>query len=305
LGGDSIIAVQLVSKLKVLKDYGFDSTLQDLMQKPTISDLLNNNSNRLLVLNKKIYSAPPLFCVHGGFGTVFDYKLLAQRLNGRRTVIGIQSRMLLDSGWIDKTPDSMVENYTSLIREQQKEGPYYLLGWSLGGALSILIAQELERQGQQVNFLGLVDSFVTASNKSKSRGWQEELYDFIKTVVTNNASNANNHNLLDDLPETPQNVLQTIQLLTDHHNIHIGLNIKELADAFRVYRQMSLLMQDFGELPKITTPPHCWWIKGREFESQQLYGMIQKKPKLEFFLKTNHYQILQESNFISSLCDLL
>ncbi|MFC0712230.1 thioesterase domain-containing protein, partial [Azorhizophilus paspali] len=305
LGGDSIIAVQLVSKLKALKDYSFDSTLQDLMKKPTISDMLNNNSNRLLVLNKKTYNTPPLFCVHGGFGTVFDYKSLAQRLNGRRTVIGIQSRMLLDSGWIDKTPNSMVENYTSLIREQQKEGPYYLLGWSLGGALSILIAQELERQGQQVSFLGLVDSFVTARNKSKSRGWQEELYDFIKTVVTNSASNANNHNLLDDLPETPQNVLQTIQFLIGHHKIHLGLNIKELADAFRVHRQMSLLMQGFGALPKITTTPHCWWIKGREFESQQLYRMIQKKPKLEFFLKTNHYQILQESSFISSLCDLL
>lgn len=131
----------------------------------------------------------------------------------------------------------------------------------------------------------MVDSFVTAGKKSKNREWQKELYDFIKAVVINNASNANNYNLLDGLPETPQNILQTIRFLTDHHNIHLELNIKELTDAFRVYRQMSLLMQDFGELPKITTTPHCWWIKGREFESQQLYRMIQRKPKLEFFFE--------------------
>ncbi|MFD2837134.1 thioesterase domain-containing protein [Azotobacter vinelandii] len=60
------------------------------------------------------------------------------------------------------------KNYTSLIREQQKEGPYHLLGWSLGGALSILIARELEHQGQQVNFFRIGRQFCN-SRQEKAR----------------------------------------------------------------------------------------------------------------------------------------
>ncbi|MGC8383228.1 hypothetical protein ACP3P8_03845 [Pseudomonas aeruginosa] len=35
-----------------------------------------------------------MFCIHGIFGTAFDYLPLARRMEGRRTVIGIQSPLL-------------------------------------------------------------------------------------------------------------------------------------------------------------------------------------------------------------------
>ena len=47
--------------------------------------------------------------------------------------------------------------------EQQADGPYYLLGWSLGGALTLLVAQTLEAQGQQVAFAGLVEGSLMDS----------------------------------------------------------------------------------------------------------------------------------------------
>ena len=42
----------------------------------------------------------------------------------------------------------------------QPEGPYHLIGWSLGGTLAAMIAARLEADAQTVAFLGLIDPFI-------------------------------------------------------------------------------------------------------------------------------------------------
>ncbi|MFP3499504.1 thioesterase domain-containing protein, partial [Pseudomonas sp. SIMBA_059] len=76
------------------------------------------------------------------------------------SVYGVQCRMLLDRQWKDESLQAMAIDYAQYIRQKQPEGPYRLAGWSLGGTLAILVAQELEIQGETVAMLGLVDSFV-------------------------------------------------------------------------------------------------------------------------------------------------
>ncbi|MGX1763463.1 thioesterase domain-containing protein, partial [Streptomyces lydicus] len=44
------------------------------------------------------------------------------------------------------------------IRAVQPEGPYRLLGWSLGGVLAHAIATELQAAGQRVELLAMMDS---------------------------------------------------------------------------------------------------------------------------------------------------
>lgn len=64
-------------------------------------------------LNRGLEQVPPLFCIHGIFGTAFDYLPLARRMEGRRTVIGIQSPLLSViapkawrcGSWPGSTPD--------------------------------------------------------------------------------------------------------------------------------------------------------------------------------------------------------
>ena len=73
----------------------------------------------------------------------------------------------------------MAEDYVALIRQRQAEGPYHLLGWSLGGTLGMLMAAELERQGQQVAFLGLLDSYVPGTEAPAADDWREDLLDFL------------------------------------------------------------------------------------------------------------------------------
>jgi ankyrin repeat protein len=43
------------------------------------------------------------------------------------------------------------------IRVIQPHGPYYLCGWSYGGILTVEIARQLQKQGEKIKFMGLID----------------------------------------------------------------------------------------------------------------------------------------------------
>ena len=53
--------------------------------------------------------------------------------------------------------EEMAGAYTAIIRERQPHGPYHLLGFSFGGFVAMAIAAALEREGERVAFVGLVD----------------------------------------------------------------------------------------------------------------------------------------------------
>lgn len=50
-----------------------------------------------------------------------------------------------------------------LIRGLQPVGPYRLLGWSFGGCLAYEAARQLTEAGEQVDFLGLIDTILPAA----------------------------------------------------------------------------------------------------------------------------------------------
>ena len=52
--------------------------------------------------------------------------------------------------------DEVCEAHLATLLEQQPHGPYYLLGYSLGGTLAQGIAARLRTLGEQVAFLGLL-----------------------------------------------------------------------------------------------------------------------------------------------------
>jgi thioesterase domain-containing protein len=52
----------------------------------------------------------------------------------------------------------MVATNTEAIRAAQPEGPYRLVGWSMGGLVAFEIARRLETSGRRVAFLGLLDA---------------------------------------------------------------------------------------------------------------------------------------------------
>lgn len=60
-------------------------------------------------------------------------------------------------------------NITATLLSQQPHGPYYLLGYSLGGTLAQGIAARLHARGESVAFLGLLDA-----RPPETQNWQEK-----------------------------------------------------------------------------------------------------------------------------------
>jgi len=53
----------------------------------------------------------------------------------------------------------MVADYLGQIRAIQPEGPYQLLGWSFGGLVAYALGSQLQRQGEQVALLALIEGY--------------------------------------------------------------------------------------------------------------------------------------------------
>jgi FkbH-like protein len=98
-----------------------------------------------------------LFCVHGLDGEASVFGALARQLGAGWSVCGVRLHTAA------QLPDAdalavLAADYLSVIRRAQPQGPYALLGWSVGGLIAQQIARQLRTQGEQIHFLALLDT---------------------------------------------------------------------------------------------------------------------------------------------------
>ncbi|RMH88388.1 hypothetical protein EBB59_12005 [Lysobacter pythonis] len=165
LGGHSLLATSLLSRLRRLQ--GQDLPLAMLFQHSTIarmSEFLRHRAGSANTLVRLRMGIGPvsLFCLHPGGGHTQAYGPALERLN--IGALGVNSRMLIDNDWRPESREALLDDYLALIRAEQPNGPYLLLGWSLGGTLAYALAERLEQAGERVALLGLIDCF----------GWREK-----------------------------------------------------------------------------------------------------------------------------------
>ena len=103
-------------------------------------------------------SQRPLFVAPGLFGDPLLLRPLAERIDRGRTVYGLRGRGLMGDERPLETVEEMAAEQIDGIRSLQPHGPYALLGYSLGGAVVVEIARRLLSDGEQVEFLGVVDT---------------------------------------------------------------------------------------------------------------------------------------------------
>uniref|UniRef100_UPI0012ECB9B3 thioesterase domain-containing protein n=1 Tax=Paraburkholderia ferrariae TaxID=386056 RepID=UPI0012ECB9B3 len=161
VGGDSLRALKIVQRARA---EGFDALqLEQVFTHPTVRSLLEAvDASRDLPSNlirmTRASAAANLFAIHPLYGLVAEYRTLAQSLEGLATVYGVQAPYYTDKTWWPQTLPELAADYAARIRRVQPEGPYHLLGWSLGGVLAVEVAHCLERDAEAVHFVGLVDS---------------------------------------------------------------------------------------------------------------------------------------------------
>ncbi len=130
----------------------------------------NNRSNHPLLLPlTSSNSGTPLFMIHPPGGFVVCYRELAKQLPAEISLVGIRSRGLYGTEQLPESLEAMAEEYAGAIRTHQPQGPYFLGGWSLGGIIAFETARCLERLGERVGSIFLLDSAIPESNIDVAR----------------------------------------------------------------------------------------------------------------------------------------
>ena len=167
LGADSLGAVAMLSEVEDLFERAV--LLSAFVRTPTILALaaaINRHDDDgepeqlIVVIQAGSPTRRPLWLIHPvGGHVVFGNQLRASMRPGQ-PLLGIQARGLDGRATPETSIATMADHYTALVRATQPVGPYRIAGPSMGGYIAIEIARRLERLGEHVEMLVLLDSWA-------------------------------------------------------------------------------------------------------------------------------------------------
>ncbi|SNT27590.1 polyketide synthase Pks13 [Rhodococcoides kyotonense] len=97
-------------------------------------------------------TATPVFAFHSAGSSTVAYEPLLRKLPAGTPMYGLER--------VEGPISVRAAEYVPLIREIQPEGPYVFVGWSLGGILAYEVARQMEEQGIEVAYVGLLDTVM-------------------------------------------------------------------------------------------------------------------------------------------------
>jgi amino acid adenylation domain-containing protein len=165
LGGDSILSLKLIARIRKQVPGGAGLTLAELMQATRLRELAERLQQRFGQQHDAIClqaqgSGVPLYCLPGMIVNSREFLPLAEALKGSRPVHGFVSHVYTRHRWRGFAVEALAAEYAAFIEATASQGRCALLGWSSGGDLAFEVARQL--QGRvELAFLGMVDVFET------------------------------------------------------------------------------------------------------------------------------------------------
>jgi|688.fasta_scaffold22354_3 acyl transferase domain-containing protein/thioesterase domain-containing protein len=162
LGGNSLLCVRILYEIAL--NFDVDMSISTIFQAPTIEKLANILKSETeispwysLVPIQPRGNRPILFAIHW-----LKYKDLSHYLGDDQPIYGLHYGMGDNTGnciAYRKIKD-LASHYIQEMRSLQPEGPYFLMGYSLGGTLAFEMAQQLIAQNQKVALLIMFDTYL-------------------------------------------------------------------------------------------------------------------------------------------------
>jgi amino acid adenylation domain-containing protein len=163
LGGNSLLAAQLGDRIE--RAFGEKLTLSTLFAKPTVEQLVEALQDSAKETEERARLLPvqaegtrrPFFFLHGDWTGEAFYCFALARACGPDQPFYVLEPYRFSAQEQVPTFEAIATAHIEAIREVQPRGPYRLGGYCNGGLVAYEMARQLERNGEQVEFLGLID----------------------------------------------------------------------------------------------------------------------------------------------------
>lgn len=177
LGGHSLLAMSLAATLRrdlqrpvavgqVMIAASVARLARLLERQPTEAAARQAGFEAVLPLREG--PGPILFCFHPASGFAWQFSVLQRYIDPQWALLGIQSPRPAGPLQTARHLDQVCEAHMRQVRALQPHGPYHFIGYSLGGTLAHGIAARLRAAGEQVAFLGLLDTYPP-----ETQNWDE------------------------------------------------------------------------------------------------------------------------------------
>lgn len=183
LGGNSLLGVQL--SLEIQSATGRDLPAFQFYETPTIAGtvalLAATSPKRYSPLVKLRDGDPqrPLFIIHGRGGGSVSLTPLANQIDWRGTVYGLQAQGFGRSERALSQVEDMAKSYLDAVRSLQTAAPFHLIGFSFGGLVAIEMMRLLLAEGEPVCRPILIDTAVHI-NRWPQRQWHRFMLQWIE-----------------------------------------------------------------------------------------------------------------------------
>ncbi|WP_433192112.1 amino acid adenylation domain-containing protein [Nocardia sp. CA-107356] len=246
LGGNSLLATKVVAQLRA---NGIDLPVQLMFGDSTpaaIAARLDGTGATgaaiaatlepvLPIRARTAASRAPLFCIHPAIGLAWCYSGLLAYLAPDRPVYGLQAPHVAGEDGFDSIGEA-AENYVAHIKSIQPQGPYHLLGWSLGGLIAHEVAIQLQEAGDEVALLSMMDSYQLTDE------WLEHAIPTIAEIIGEFGSDA-----LGDDEEFDQrmSLRDAAELLRSRPGPFAALTVEHLERLYAGYTNGTVLAHGF------------------------------------------------------------
>ena len=170
LGGDSALALELFNEIAEITGRELPPVM--IYRAPTISALAalldQPNTSRVppLVQLKSGSKQPPVFIAHGLGGSAMDFYQVVKYIQTSRAIHGLQAKGIDGVEEPQDRIEDMARYSLDAVRQLQPRGPYHLVGFSLGGLVTLEMAQQLLAEGEKIGLLAMLDSYPHVSRLS-------------------------------------------------------------------------------------------------------------------------------------------
>jgi thioesterase domain-containing protein len=180
LGGNSLSAIGMLEPLRQRTQRPVQ--LQWLLAEPTVfalsrridtfDPMADESALDVVLPIRRSGTAAPLFCIHPIIGLSWSYAGLARYVDDSRPIYGLQVPGLCTDEELPGSIEATAARYSREIRRIAPNGPYHLLGWSLGGVIAHAVATQLEEAGAEVASLILLDSSAAPAGGGQVGGFR-------------------------------------------------------------------------------------------------------------------------------------